>query len=248
MSGIFLVMLGALAVAQTDVPVGVIELKVTTVKSGGKPGLARKRFYILPGGLADNRVLLDRIKAAEISSRDCFYSRAQASTELICWLASENCESPYCRKIEQADVDKVPEFQTAYQKGLKKFPAKPDLARLWLTTELSPVFVSGYNDDRQAVLEKILSGVKPIRSTMTDGKGFSTTFVDLPLAGAKSVKFTVSNIIPIEVGGKSYVWSCEATATEEKRVSLVLPAIGANKKECEVVVKDLPVCKAGACK
>src|SRR5947208_13469712 len=76
----------------------------------GKPrtDLPRKRFYLLPGGLAQNAALLDRLKTAEIKSRDCYYTDAKASPQFICWLKAQNCESPFCRKVKAEEVAQVP--------------------------------------------------------------------------------------------------------------------------------------------
>ena len=247
LSGLLLVLCGAFAVGQEKLQTGAIEL-LGRVKVGDKQEkLSRKRFYIFAGGLKDNRALLDRIKSAEISSRDCYYAKAQASPELVCWLQAENCESPYCRRIEQADVDKVPEFKAAYQKGLTQFARKPDLARLWLTTNLSPILANGYYKEQQTLLKKILADAKPVQSTMTDSTTVKAIFADSPLPDGKPGKFTISNVLPIEMGGKSYVWSCEADANAEKRVAVRLPDVGKTLKNCEVVIKDLTVCKSGAC-
>jgi hypothetical protein len=245
--GFFLLLCGVAATGQESIQIGSLEV-VGSVKIENKTErLRRKRFYILPGGLKENRALLDRIKTAEITSRDCYYAKNQASPELVCWLQAENCESPYCRRIEQPDVDKVPEFKAAYQKGLTQFARKPDLARLWLTTNLSPIFASGFYDEQQAVLKRILGDAKPLQSTMTDSAGVRAIFVDVPVQG-KTQKYTISNILPIEIGGKSYVWSCESDVNTEKSVKVVLPATGQTRKNCEMVVKDLTVCKSGACK
>lgn len=247
LSGLILILCGALAAGQDSLQTGALEVSGRVKIDNKQEKLSRKRFYILPGGLKENRPLLDRIKTAEITSRDCYYAKARASPELVCWLQSENCESPYCRRIEQADVDKVPEFKVAYQKGLTQFARKPDLARLWLTTNLSPIFASGYYGEQQTLLKKILADAKPVQSTMTDSTTVKAIFIDLPLAGGKGGKFTISNILPIEIGGKSYVWSCEADVSAEKRGVVKLPDVGKTVKSCEVVIKDLAVCKSGAC-
>jgi hypothetical protein len=246
LSGLILILCGVMAAGQNELQTGALEV-VGRVKIDNKQEkLSRKRFYILPGGLKENRALLDRVKTAEITSRDCYYAKAQASPELVCWLQAENCESPYCRRIEQPDVEKVPEFKTAYQKGLTQFARKPDLARLWLTTNLSPIFANGYYKEQQTLLKRTLGDARPVQSTMTDSTTVKAIFIDLPLAGAKG-KFTISNILPIEIGGKSYVWSCEMDVTAEKRAIVKLPDAGKTVKNCEVVIKDLAVCKSAAC-
>lgn len=244
----FLVLCGAWAAGQEQPVTGVLDVSVRPKIDNKQVKLSRKRFYLLRGGLEDNRALLDRIRTTEITSRDCYYEKAKASPELVCWLQTENCESPYCRRIETADIDRVPEFKAAYQKSLTQFSRKPDIARLWLTTNLSPVIMDGYYREQQTALKKLLADVVPVQSTMSDGAGVKSVFTDIPIgSGKKSEKFTVSNILPIEIGGKGYVWMCEVDVSTEKRGTMRLSDIGKTVKNCETVVKDLAVCKSGAC-
>jgi hypothetical protein len=238
--------------AQVPPVAGSVEVSGRVKIEGKQEKLTRKRFYLLSGTLQQNRQLLDRIRTAEITSRDCYYTRAQASPQFICWLQTENCESPYCRKIETADIERVPEFKAAYQKGLTLFGRKPEIARDWLTTNLSPLLTGGYYKEQETLLGKLLSGMKPLQSSMTDSVTVKAIFVDIPLslpAGKTSETFTVSNIQPIEFGGKSYVWSCQVDVTADKPgvVRLQVPEAGKTVKNCEVVVKDLAVCKSGDC-
>ena len=52
------------------------------VKVGAKvEKIKRKRFYLFRGGLAENKPLVDRIKTATPTSRNCFYCNAQASPD-----------------------------------------------------------------------------------------------------------------------------------------------------------------------
>ena len=238
--------------AQQAVPLGAVEVSSRVKIDGKVEKLTRKRFYLLKGDLAANKELLSRIRSAEIVSRDCYYSRAQASPEFICWLQTENCESPYCRKILAPDIERVPEFKAAYQKGLTLFGRKPDVARDWLTTNLSPVLTGGYYREHETLLEKLLMGMKPLQSSMTDSVTVKSIFIDIPLdtsGGKTKDSFTVSNILPIEFGGKSYVWSCQLDVSPDKpaKLNLQVPDAGKTIKNCEVVVKELAVCKAGEC-
>ena len=241
-----------LNVAQDPPPTGTLEVSGRVRIDGKQEKLTHKRFYLLRGGLEENKSLLDRIRNAEITSRDCYYSRVGASPPFICWLQAENCDSPYCRTIEMSDIESVPEFKAAFQKGLTQFGRKPDIARMWLTTNLAPAISGGYRREQRSLLAKLLAGIKPVQSSMTDGIEAKSIFIDIPVNSAaegQSEKFTVSNIWPIEFGGKSYVWSCEVNISPEKPASLRLQVPENNEpvKNCEVVLKDLATCNSGEC-
>ena len=67
-------------------------------------------------------------------SRECYYLSKGASPALIKWLDDNGCDSVYCRGIEEkylSGSDAVPEFQAAYDQGLREFKT-PELARRWL--------------------------------------------------------------------------------------------------------------------
>jgi len=238
--------------AEGQLPTGSLEVSARLRIDGKQQKLIHKRFYLLRGGLDENKGLLERIRTAQITSRDCYYSRAQASPQFICWLQTENCDSPYCRQIEMTDIDRVPEFKTAYQKGLALFGQKTDIASMWITTNLSPVLTTAYVRDQRLLVEKLLGGITPVQSSMTDPNTFKTVYVDIPLKAADpdaSEMFTVSNVRPIELSGKSFVWSCEVEISSENLATLRLQVPENNKpvKNCEVVVKDLTLCKSGVC-
>lgn len=230
---------------------GTGSLEVTgRVKIAGKvEKLTRKRFYLFRGGLEANKALIDRMKAAAVVSRDCFFCSQKASPELIAWLKAQDCESPFCRAVTEEDSKKVPEFQAAYQKGLKQFGGKPAIAQQWLTTNLAPAILSGFYDQRKTSIEGVLAGTKPLQSSMTDSVSVRAIFIDIPIASAKAETFLISNIIPLEFGGKSYLWACETDISPSKKVTLALqvPDPGKTVKRCEIVVRDLPACKDGSC-
>lgn len=221
------------------------------VKIGGKQEkLSRKRFYLLKGGLEENRSLVDRLRAAEIRSRNCYYSEAKASPQFICWLQKENCESPYCRSVKADEAERVPEFKAAYQKGLSEYKGAKDVALTWITTNLAPTLTSGFYQERRKLTDTLLSGLTPIQSSMTDSVTIKATFIDIPIASAgKSETFLVSNIVPIEFGEKSYLWACEVEIGTEKPASMRLLVPEGNKpvKNCEVFVRDLKICNTEAC-
>lgn len=223
---------------------------------GTQQRLKRKRFYLFVGGLAANKPLIDRLKAANAVSRDCFYCQMKASPEYIAWLKAEDCESPYCRAITPEDVAKVPEFKAAYQKGLgpRQFKGKTAVAQTWLTTNLAPELRDGFYRQRKSQLQGLLAGSGAIQTAMTDGgKSSDALFVDIPLkletVDKKTETFLYSNLVPIEIGNKSYVWACEVEVGSAKRApaSLKVPENDKPVPKCEVIVKELPACGAGTC-
>lgn len=213
--------------------------------------ITRKRFYLFRGGLEANRAMLDRVKASAGVSRDCFYCRAKASPEYIAWLKAENCESPFCREITADDITKVPEFQAAYQKGLKQFRGKTDIAQKWVTTNLPPELRDGFYRQEKTLLDTLLAGAKPLQSSMTDIVTIKAIFIDIALtAGKTSETFLISNLVPIEIGGKGYVWACELpNGPNAKPTTLqpTFPVVNKSGQKCEVYVRDLPVCAGGSC-
>ncbi len=230
---------------------GAIEVNVKRVKVDGKPAnLTRKRFYLIPGGFEENAALLERIKTAEITSRNCYYKGLKASDQYICWLQSENCESPFCRVVEPRYFDAndkqfVPEFLASYNKGLSLFKGKSDIAREWVITNMPDNLVNGYYRQQQQVLASLLGGVKPIQSSMTDSAGIRTIFLDIAFPGTETkTKYLISNILPIEIGDKSYVWTCEKDIESGKKVLLDLSRKG---KDCEVTERTLNLCETAAC-
>jgi hypothetical protein len=244
--------------AQEPLPLGSLEVSGRVKINGKLEKLQRKRFYLLRGGLDENKNLVEKLGAAETLSRDCFYSQMQASPQFICWLKEENCESPYCREIEKTDIESVPEFQTAFQKGLRQFgKSRPEISQNWLITNLSPTLSAGFYLRQKSLLESLLGKVKPLQSSMTDSVSVKAIFIDIPLnlpetdgKKKKSETFLVSNLLPLEFGDKTYVWACETEIGNQKQGKLVLQVPEGDKKvkNCEVFVKDLPVCKTENCK
>jgi hypothetical protein len=244
--GVLLSLLAFLAVPVTAQNLGSLEV-AGRVKIGTKTELLkRKRFYLFRGGLEANKTLIDKIKAADAASRDCFYCQTKASPEFINWLKAEDCESPYCRDVTTEDIAKVPEFQAAYQKGMGQFRNKPAVAQKWVTTNLAPNLRDSYYRQRKSLIDSLLAGIKPEQSSMTDSVSVKAIFIDIPLKpGEAAETFLISNLLPIEIGGKGYVWACEVEIGTGKKASLPLKVPGS--KKCEVIVKDLPVCVAGTC-
>ena len=127
---------------------GVLRLRVRVKADDSAPlrGLARKRFFLIPGTLEQNRALIDAIERQALVSRDCYYQKIGASAALIGWLRESDCESVYCRSVEQEFVSgpkAVPEFAVAYAASQKEF-GNDETARQWLTTNLAPDVRDGF--------------------------------------------------------------------------------------------------------
>ncbi|HTH51633.1 MAG TPA: hypothetical protein VL501_06855 [Pyrinomonadaceae bacterium] len=227
-------------------------LKTRVNPGGGKPQLKfpRKRFYLFRGGWDVNKALADRIEAAPYTSRDCFYCTQKASPEYISWLRAADCESPYCREISADDVVKVPEFATAYKKGLVAFKNKPDLARSWVTTNMPGGLRDGYYLQKKKVVDGVLAGTKPEATVMTDSGNLQAIFIDIMLGEKDSQKFLVTNLVPFEVGDKAYLWVCEVDVKASPSI-FTLPANSTKTKDqakiCDVIVRELPKCTGGGC-
>lgn len=238
--------------AQEIPPSGSLEVSGRVRMSGKQVKLERKRFYLFRGGLEENKALVERLKTTDFTSRDCYYNKMKASPQFSCWLKSGDCESPYCREITVEDIAKVPEFQAAYQKGLKQF-RRPELARQWLTTNLSLDLRSGFYLQEKSVLAGLLGGQKPLQSSMTDVTSIKALFIDIALnlsETKKSETFLISNLIPFEIGDKSYTWACQIEIFNAKRAvlpQLTVPENNKPVKNCEVIVKDLKTCSAESC-
>src|SRR6185503_4486893 len=102
----------------------VLRLRVRVKTGSATRGLARKRFYLVRGSLAQNKTFVDEIERRSLISRECFYRRVGASEALIKWLAEGDCETVYCREVDADDVSgatAVPEFVAAIAAGEKQF-------------------------------------------------------------------------------------------------------------------------------
>jgi hypothetical protein len=217
------------------------------VKVGSKNiALKKERFYLFRGGREANRSLIDRLKTANVTSRDCFYCRLNASKEFMDWLKAGDCESVHCREITTEDIAKVPEFQAAHRKGLQPFKKKPDLARKWLVTNLEPGFRSGFYDARKIFIKEFQKEI--VQTAMTDnGAAALAYFPNIPMGSAVE-KFIYTNLFPIEIGEKSYVWVCEVDVGKDKKTPILdAPETTKVVKKCEVIVRDLPICVGGTC-
>ena len=257
-------LLVTLALAQTPNirlprPVGVIRLRVRVGTGEGTKakGLARKRFYLIEGSLDENKSLFQSIEQRPIVSRDCYYRGIGASEALIHWLREGDCESVYCREVEQNDLegaDAVPEFRQAVAAGVKQFGSR-ELARKWLAVNLPDNIKSGFYKQQQQELQALLKQAEehskaPVMSVMTDQNG-TAYFTDVE-PGA----YIITNMLPTERGSVSEMWQCPvkvavsdlATATREKPFLIANPGNkdpkDKNNIRCVSVEKPLPACPA----
>jgi hypothetical protein len=227
---------------------GVIRLKVK-YKAGDAPkDLPRKRFFLIKGSLEENKGLIEKMKQTDLLSRECYYRSKGASETLIKWLKDNDCESVYCREIEERYVtgsEAVPEFQAAYNQGLRDFKT-PELARRWLVTNLALELRNGFYNRKQELINALVAQAESasktkVMSVMTDRKG--TAY----LTDIEPGMYTISNLVGSETEKTSVLWACEK---EVKAVDLATamkrPFTLSNEKDakvkCEIVERAQPVC------
>lgn len=244
-------MAGGVVLAQDTKPTGGLQILGRTRIANKNVLLKKKRFYLFRGGLDANQQLIDRLKAAQPVSRDCFYCGLHASTEFMAWLkgGDANCDMPYCRAITPDDAAKVPEFKAAYDKGVKQFQKKPALAQAWLVTNIDKNLLHGLYDQRKTMIDGVLNGLAPVESALTDNGG-TAFFLNVPLSAAAPEKFVFANIVPVEIGERSYVWACEADIVPGKPARTPLfdaPEASGRVKKCEIIVRNLTACTGAEC-
>src|SRR5215471_1849560 len=249
----FLLALSCLSlVAHTQTPEaarGFIRLKVKYKSGETTRELPRKRFFLIHGSLDENKALIEQIKQGTVTSRECFYRSQGASDALINWLKENDCESVYCRLIEDKYLggpDTVPEFKTAYEQALKELKTA-ELARRWLSNYLPAPLRDGYYDSKQQVIDKLTKEAenrsgKPVMSIMTDRKG--TAY----LTDIEPGVYTISNLGGAETERSSILWICEREVKPtDLAIAMRRPFQLSNetdpKVKCEIIEKPLPVCK-----
>jgi hypothetical protein len=224
---------------------GVIRLKVKFKSGEVTKELPRKRFFLFKGSLDDNRTLIEKIKQTGVMSRECYYRGKRASEALLKWLTANECDSVYCREVEEKyliGAEAVPEFQAAYNQGLREFKT-PELARRWLTVNLPPDIRDGFYNEKQRVINNLIaqagSGATNM-SVMTDRKG--TAY----LTNIEPGTYTISNIVGSETGKTSILWACEKEVKTANLAIALRPLTLSNEKDpkvkCEIVERPLPVC------
>lgn len=230
---------------------GVIRLKVKFKSGDVTRELPRKRFFLIKGTLSDNQSLIEKIKQSDVMSRECYYRSLAASGALIKWLKDNDCDSVYCREIAEkylSGSEAVPEFQAAYNLGLREFKTA-ELARRWLTVNLPADIRDGFYKQKVQVIEALVKQSEDVTKTkvmsvMTDRKG--TAY----LTDIEPGTYTISNLVSSETGKTSILWACEK---EIKAVDLAIamrrPVTLSNEKDpklkCEIVERPLPVCNYG---
>lgn len=245
---IFAILLMVAVVVAQEPPArqtGVLRLRVRVkVDDAAKmQGLPRKRFFLIPGTLEQNRALIEAIERQTLTSRDCYYQKLGASAALIDWLKSGDCESVYCRGVEKdfvAGPKAVPEFASAYVASQKEY-GNEETALRWLTTNVPSEMRDGFYRDRQRVLQALLKQAPSAVSVMTDRNG-TAYFTDLGPG-----TYVLTNLIPTEAGQKLVTWNCEVQIKPGSLASET-PYLISNRKEgpvrCLGVEKPIPVCAA----
>ena len=243
-----LLLMVTVVLAQSQQPVarqtGVLRLRVRVKADDSAPlrGLARKRFFLIPGTIEQNRALIDAIERQTALSRDCYYQKIGASAALISWLRESDCESVYCRGVEQEFVSgpkAVPEFATAYATSQKEF-GNDETARQWLTINLASNVRDGFYRTRQTILQTLLKQAgSEVHSVMTDRNG-TAYFTDLGPG-----TYVLSNLIPTELGQTFVTWNCEVQV-KPGDLATEKPFLVSNRKDrnvrCVGIEKPKPVC------
>jgi len=249
LSGIFVFDLSGHAQTPEAPTRGVIRLKVKYKSGDATKELPRKRFFLIKGSLDQNQALIEKIKLANVMSRECYYRGKGASEALINWLKENDCESVYCREIEEkylSGTGAVPEFQSAYNQGLADFKS-PELARRWLTVNLPPDIRTGFYNQKQEAVGALVAQAESstnakVISVMTDRKG--TAY----LTGIEPGTYTISNLVGSETEKTSILWVCEKDVKAvDLAVAMKRPLTLSNesdpKVKCQIVERPLPVCE-----
>jgi len=244
---VLILLLVTVALAQEPVAkeTGVLRLRVRVKADEAAPlrGLARKRFFLIPGTLEQNRALMAAIEQQALTTRDCYYKQHGASAALIGWLKEADCESVYCRSIEKDFVSgpkAVPEFASAFAASQKEY-ANDETALRWLTTNIPADMRDGFYRDRQRALEALIKQGNSIQSVMTDRNG-TAYFTDLGPG-----TYVLSNLIPTALGQTLVTWNCEVQV-KAGDLATEKPYMVSNRKDknvkCVGIEKPMPVCTA----
>ena len=228
---------------------GVLRLRVRVKANDAAPlrGLARKRFFLAHGTLEQNRTLVDAIEHQPLATRDCYYQKSGASPALVAWLKDGDCESIYCREVEQQFVSgpkAVPEFATAFAASEKEF-GNTATALKWLTTNVPANLRDGFYRERRDALDALLKQAQatsgaPIQSVMTDRNG-TAFFTDLAVG-----TYVLSSLVPVELDQTLATWNCEVQIKPDD-LAAEKPYLISNRKDrlvkCVATEKPAPPCQ-----
>jgi hypothetical protein len=243
-----LIVVVAVSFAQTPGPGltstgALVKIQVKPYADKPREGLSRKRFYLIKGSREQNKTLLNSLIKESPVTRDCFYSSAGASNKFIAWLKENDCESAYCREIEDGYVEgekAVPEFQLAFESGVKEFGSR-DLAKKWLSVNLPDKLRNGFYLKKQQELHEVLkhsetaSGAS-VLSVMTDRNG-TAYFTNVPVGD-----YVISNLVPIELETTTILFNCDISIKSDDLGTEKPVRIQKQNKKCEIVENPLPVC------
>lgn len=220
-----------------------VKIQVKPYADKPREGLARKRFYLIKGSREQNKDLIANLTSRSSSTRDCFYSRAGASTQFITWLKDNDCESIYCGEIDDRYIEgekAVPEFRLAFESGVKEFGSR-DLAKKWLNVNLPDKLRNGFYLKKQQELHEVLkqsetaSGAS-VLSVMTDRNG-TAYFTNVPAGD-----YVISSLVPIELETSTILFNCDISIKSDDVGSDHPVRIRKDNKKCDVVEKPLPAC------
>lgn len=225
---------------------GVVRLRAQVKVGSANRKLARKRFFLIKGSLEQNKALVEKIKAQPLITRDCYYAGIGASPQLANWLRDNDCESVYCREIEEKDLEgpnAPPEFLAALAAGEKDLGSR-ELARKWLANYLPEQLRDGYYKRQRREIEALIKEAETtsgatVVSVMTDRNG-TAYFTDLE-PGA----YTLSNLVPTEVEASTEIWNCDVPV-KPGDLATEKPYLISNQRDknvkCVAVETPMPVC------
>jgi hypothetical protein len=239
--------LAAAGFAQTPLPAlnerVIIRLEVRPFAGSPKLGLARKRFYLIKGTRQQHQALIEGFAKRPLLTRECYYRSVGASEELISWLKDNDCESVYCREIENKYVEgpsSIREFRLAYAKGVDEL-GSGKLAQLWLPVNLPDNVRSGFYTRRQEELKMLLENAgsasgASVLSVMTDRSGYAY-FTDV-----EPGNYVLSNVTRTEISNTAQLWNCDVQVQKDEVGTIKVVFVRRLNKKCAVDEKEIPAC------